>query len=137
MDVRYNTGSSPSSGVPASSIATIRAGIAEPSSPGDGIGFKVRSFINMTESMGDAVGNVSSPICHSRESQINAHVEQLSISPDSRDVVLASCVRLPSCLEGVTEQSRLAAEKVSSLLISKRISMSLGKRCCTFGLYII
>ena len=59
MDERYNTGSSPFAGLPASSTTTIRPDVVEPSSPEDDTNLKESLYIDMKGLMGDAVGNVS------------------------------------------------------------------------------
>ncbi|KAI0353310.1 hypothetical protein OH77DRAFT_1497336 [Trametes cingulata] len=63
-------GSHPFPGMPGST-ATIRPGVVEPPSPGDDTNLKGSMEIDMKVAMGDAVGN-------------------MSISPDYRDIVLAS-----------------------------------------------
>ncbi|KAI0654949.1 hypothetical protein C8Q70DRAFT_1083983 [Cubamyces menziesii] len=70
MAERSFMGSHPFPGMPGST-ATIRPDIVEPSSPEDGSTFKRDFRIDMSIPMGDAVGN-------------------MSISPDYRDIVLAS-----------------------------------------------
>ncbi|KAI0646043.1 hypothetical protein C8Q79DRAFT_1110779 [Trametes meyenii] len=70
MDERSFKGSHPFPGMPGST-ATIRPEIAEPSSPDDGTNLKRNFQIGMQRLTGDAVGN-------------------MSISPDNRDLVLAS-----------------------------------------------
>ena len=60
MDDRYNPGSSPFSGMPASAATTIRPAIVEPSSPEDDSNIKDDMEMDMKILMGDAVGNVSS-----------------------------------------------------------------------------
>ena len=58
MEERY-AGSTPLSGVPASTATTIRPDVAEPPSPEDGTNLKRSLKIGMKVLMGDAVGNVS------------------------------------------------------------------------------
>ncbi|TBU54508.1 hypothetical protein BD310DRAFT_935749 [Dichomitus squalens] len=70
MEARY-IGSTPLSGMPASTATTIRPDVEGPPSPEDGTNLKRSLQIDMKVLMGDAVGN-------------------MSISPDNRDVVLAA-----------------------------------------------
>ncbi|KAI0674045.1 hypothetical protein C8Q78DRAFT_1143275 [Trametes maxima] len=75
MDERSFMGSHPFPGMPGST-ATIRPGIGEPSSPEDGTNLKRDFQIGMQRLTGDAVGNY--------------RLGEMSISPDNRDLVLAS-----------------------------------------------